>query len=122
MGYFTTLRLDELPQLLNVLNGESLIGPRPERPELEHDLERIPHYRKRHWTSWPERLGSGLCFTPVVLRILTSSFLMTLLLAPLQHSSRSGDTPSHYQNGAEGWRAMIVRLIIHLCLSRFSRC
>ena len=28
----------------------SLIGPRPERPELEHDLERyIPHYRKRHW-------------------------------------------------------------------------
>ena len=28
----------------------SLIGPRPERPELEYELERhIPHYRKRHW-------------------------------------------------------------------------
>ncbi|MFZ0407090.1 MAG: exopolysaccharide biosynthesis polyprenyl glycosylphosphotransferase [Cyanobium sp.] len=45
------LRIDELPQLISVLSGDmSLIGPRPERPELEATLEQlIPHYRVRHW-------------------------------------------------------------------------
>jgi sugar transferase (PEP-CTERM system associated) len=44
------LRLDELPQLINVLRGEmSLVGPRPERPEFVSFLEeQIPYYGLRH--------------------------------------------------------------------------
>ena len=44
------LRIDELPQLLNVLRGDmSLVGPRPERPYFVDQLAReIPYYAVRH--------------------------------------------------------------------------
>jgi lipopolysaccharide/colanic/teichoic acid biosynthesis glycosyltransferase len=41
--------IDELPQLVNIFRGEmSLVGPRPERPEIVAQLERVfPAYRQR---------------------------------------------------------------------------
>jgi len=71
-------RIDELPQLLNVLRGDmSFIGPRPERPEFTQDFEReIPYYGLRFavkpgLTGWAQvnfRYGSDAADTAVKLQ------------------------------------------------------
>lgn len=49
-SFIRKTRIDEIPQIFNVLRGEmSIIGPRPERPFFVESLSReIPHYDERH--------------------------------------------------------------------------
>ena len=71
-------RIDELPQLLNVLKGDmSFIGPRPERPEFTKDFENeIPYYALRFavkpgLTGWAQvnyRYGSDAKDTAIKLQ------------------------------------------------------
>lgn len=87
-GLLRRFRLDELPQLLNVLLGDmSLIGPRPERPEFEQELDAcIPHYRKRHWMR-PGLSGWAQVCSPYAASVEDSELKLSYDLYYLKHFS-----------------------------------
>jgi len=57
--FLRKVRLDELPQFINVIKGDmSLIGPRPERPEIVIELDKaIPFYSERTYEMTPGITG-----------------------------------------------------------------
>jgi lipopolysaccharide/colanic/teichoic acid biosynthesis glycosyltransferase len=70
-------RLDEVPQLLNIVRGEmSFIGPRPERPEFIALLEsEVPHFHSRllvkpGLTGWAQVRGGYASTIPEMTRKL----------------------------------------------------
>lgn len=94
-------RLDELPQLINILRGEmTLVGPRPERPEFVHRLaDEISHYHQRHLikpglTGWAQiHCGYGasvadanrkLCFDLYYLKHRSIDFDVAILLRTMR--------------------------------------
>jgi exopolysaccharide biosynthesis polyprenyl glycosylphosphotransferase len=84
-------RLDELPQLWNVLIGDmSLVGPRPERPEFVQQLtEQIPFYGQRHairpgLTGWAQvRYAYGASVEDALEKLQYDLFYIKNLSIPL---------------------------------------
>ena len=92
-------RLDELPQLWNVLKGDmSFVGPRPERPEFIAELTRqIPFYGQRHvvrpgltgWAQVRHRYGSTI--EDAQEKLQYDLFYIKHLSHAVRHLYRAGD-------------------------------
>lgn len=83
-------RIDELPQLLNVLRGEmSLVGPRPERPEVAAGFEKkIPFYAFRYCVR-PGLTGWAQIHLPYCARIEDHAIKLEFDLYAVRHHGSS---------------------------------
>jgi lipopolysaccharide/colanic/teichoic acid biosynthesis glycosyltransferase len=95
------LRIDELPQLINVMKGDmSLVGPRPERPQMVSDLKQVLSlYDYRHsvrpgLTGWAQicyRYGANiddarekLCFDLYYIKNWSLAFDLQIMLQTIK--------------------------------------
>jgi exopolysaccharide biosynthesis polyprenyl glycosylphosphotransferase len=85
-------RIDELPQLMNVLRGEmALVGPRPERPELVDEIARqLPFYEPRHLVR-PGITGWAQVYAPYAASIEETLEKLSYDLYYVKHQSFATD-------------------------------
>jgi sugar transferase (PEP-CTERM system associated) len=91
-GFLRRYRVDELPQLFNILKGQmSLVGPRPERPKFVQELsEEIPYYIERH-TIKPGLAGWAQLMYPYGSSILDAKKKLEYDLYYIKHASVAFD-------------------------------
>jgi exopolysaccharide biosynthesis polyprenyl glycosylphosphotransferase len=85
-------RIDELPQLWNVVRGEmALVGPRPERPELVAEIARhLPYYGPRHLVR-PGITGWAQVYAPYAASIEETLEKLSYDLYYVKHQSFATD-------------------------------
>lgn len=90
--FLRRFRLDELPQLWNVLCGEmALVGPRPERPELVAEISRrLPFYEPRHLVR-PGITGWAQVYAPYAASIEETLEKLSYDLYYVKHQSFATD-------------------------------
>ena len=86
--FLRTTRLDEIPQLVNVLRGQmSLVGPRPERPEFVEQLKKsIPFYEERLLVP-PGITGWAQVMYPYAASIEAARFKLQFDIYYIKHAS-----------------------------------